>query len=405
MEKSNIQSTQVGETTPEGEVFATSFTGFMNSGEDDNVERYEEDDDYSETNIDENQEDTNTTKENEEDATGDNKDSKGYKDDQDGDEKNEEGDLEGDDEEEGDLDEMDAYSEAAIIAKSLQQEGSLPEDFNITEDMDWYSLKEGLKSTVMNQGVSVIEQRLEEMGEAKKYVEYLMQGGNINHLAASMGNVKYTQLDISDNAENKEENRENIIRAYYMEKDLPIEDINRLIEDLQDSGSDESRALTAKVYFREKEELQLAQEHQARQQREQQQAHYIREKTQKIESYISSGRVGDFELSNAEQVELHNAIFKPTEVVESIGPDGKKVRSKVTKIALLEHQLQNSPEKQVIFAKLLINGFNVGDIKQQGAYERDDQILNQLNSRSRQRKRKTPINKGGNLTSRQVGEY
>jgi hypothetical protein len=130
MEKSNIQSTQVGETTPEGEVFATSFTGFMNSGEDDNVERYEEDDDYSETNIDENQEDTNTTKENEEDATGDNKDSKGYKDDQDGDEKNEEGDLEGDDEEEGDLDEMDAYSEAAIIAKSLQQEGSLPEDFN-----------------------------------------------------------------------------------------------------------------------------------------------------------------------------------------------------------------------------------------------------------------------------------
>jgi len=404
MEKSNIQSTQVGETTPEGEVFATSFTGFMNSGEEDNVERYDEEDDYSETSTNENQENTNTTKEDGEDVKDNNTDSKDGKDGQDENEENEE-DVEEGDVEEGDVEEMDTYSEAAIIAKSLQQEGSLPEDFNITEDMDWYSLKEGLKSTVMDQGVSVIEQRLQEMGEAKKYVEYLMQGGNINHLAASMGNVKYTQLDISDNAENKEENRENIIRAYYMEKDLPIEDINRLIEDLQDSGSDESRALTAKAYFREREESQLAQEQHARQEREQQQAFYIREKTQKIESYISSGKVGDFELSNAEQVELHNAIFKPTEVVESIGPDGKKVRSKVTKIALLEHQLQNSPEKQVIFAKLLMNGFSVGDIKQQGAYERDDQILNQLNNRSRKRKRKTPINKGGNLTSRQVGEY
>ena len=394
MEKSNIQSTQVGETTPEGEVFATSFTGFMNSGEEDNVERYDEEDDYSETSTNENQEDTNTAKENEKDDEDNNTDSKGDKDDQD--------ENEGDDVEEDDVEEMDTYSEAAIIAKSLQQEGSLPEDFNIAEDMDWYSLKEGLKSTVMNQGVSVIEQRLQEMGEAKKYVEYLMQGGNINHLAASMGNVKYTQLDISDDAENREENRENIIRAYYMEKDLPIEDINRLIEDLQDSGSDESRALTAKAYFREREESQLAQEQHARQEREQQQALYIREKTQKIESYISSGRVGDFELSNAEQVELHNAIFKPTEVVESIGADGRKVRSKVTKIALLEHQLQNSPEKQVIFAKLLMNGFSVGDIKQQGAYERDDQILNQLNNRSRKRKRKTPVNNGGNLTSRQV---
>lgn len=396
MEKSNIQSTQVGETTPEGEVFATSFTGFMNSGEEDNVERYDEEDDYSETSTNENQEDTNAPEENEKDAADDNTDSKDDKDDQAENEENEE---------EGDVEEMDEYSEAAIIAKSLQQEGSLPEDFNIAEDMDWYSLKEGLKSTVMNQGISVIEQRLEEMGEAKKYVEYLMQGGNINHLAASMGNVKYTQLDISDNSENAEENRENIIRAYYMEKDLPIEDVNRLIEDLQDSGSDESRALTAKAYFREKEEAQLAQEQHARQEREQKQAYYIREKTQKIESYISSGRIGDFELSNAEQVELHNAIFKPTEVVETVGNDGKKVRSKVTKIALLEHQLQNDPEKQVIFAKLLIDGFSVGDIKRQGAYERDDQILNQLNSRSKKRKRKTPNNRGSNLTSRQVGEY
>ena len=62
-------------------------------------------------------------------------------------------------------------------------------------------------------------------------------------------------------------------------------------------------------------------------------------------------------------------------------------------------------KKQVIFAKLLIDGFSVGDIKRQGAYERDDQILNQLNSRSKKRKRKTPNNRGSNLTSRQVGEY
>ncbi len=393
MEKSNIQSTQVGEASADGaEVFTTSRGGFMNQ----DSESYEEEDDYKEEPLEPtiDLEEVKQASPEAEEEEEENEDEEGTEE--------EEGEEEGEDDEE-----LDKFSEAAIIAKSLQNDGDLPEDFEITEDMDWYSLKDGLKSTAIASGNAIVKEQLEGIGEAKKYVEYLLNGGNINTLASAIGNTKYSGLDIEGDGEDAELNREAVIRAYYVEKDLPSEDIENLVQDLKDSGKDVSRAEQAKKYFSEKEDGVLQAE---AQQRAQQQAQYqaqMKEKTDYIEDYISGGTVGDFKLSKKEQKELHQAIFVPTEIVEGVDAQGNKVRQKVTKITLLERELQSSPEKQVIFAKLLLNGFNIGDIKAAAASERDDQILNHLNGRSttrstRTKKRKT---KPSSIQSTQVGEY
>ena len=78
-----------------------------------------------------------------------------------------------------------------------------------------------------------------------------------------------------------------------------------------------------------------------------------------IKDIINSGKVVNYELSDAEKKQMEAALFKPTEIYEYTDQNGNKHKTKVTKWDLLQHKLSQSPEMQLAVFKFMMDGFQM----------------------------------------------
>ena len=66
--------------------------------------------------------------------------------------------------------------------------------------------------------------------------------------------------------------------------------------------------------------------------------------------------VSGVKISKTDQDKILTAMFTPSEVVEYTNDAGKKEKTRVTKLQVLQAELQNDPAKQVAYALWLLNG-------------------------------------------------
>ena len=91
-------------------------------------------------------------------------------------------------------------------------------------------------------------------------------------------------------------------------------------------------------------------------------------------------------------------MFSPTEIYEYTNPEtGKKEKTRITKLQLLQSQLQNDLEKQVAYALWLLNGSDFKFAKKEGREEEQDSLRKILNPSSSPKVNKSNKNKFNNF--------
>lgn len=289
------------------------------------------------------------------------------------------------------------YSEAALVVEALKKKR--PDIFNkdVKKGLKWDEFLDEVDDYIGESVKSATEYQIEMMGDAKEYVDFLLNGGDPKALQSALNNANFSKINI-DEASDKD--LEDLVRAMYKDLDLPDDEISDLLETAKITDKLQVKAKQAVERFKKKEQniLQAAKEEQIAIEEEQKVKR--QQVTKQINDYIDSGNVLGINLSVKEKDDLKNAFFKPTEIIEV--PDGKggvEMR-RFTKYQVLEAEFKNSLEKQIAFGKLLLDGFKFNNIKEQAVKERDKDILSVLNNRN-----KFNSNKSKNAYVSPVGEY
>lgn len=289
------------------------------------------------------------------------------------------------------------FSEAALITQALKKKR--PDIFSddVKKDLKWEDLIDNIDSYIANTLENGQEMILDNIGPAKDYVEFLLEGGDPKVIQDALQNTKYSQIDLE---EASEEEKESVVKAMYKDLNLPEEEASALVETLKLSGKLDKKAAESVQHFdkKEKDILKAAKEEERRNKE-------IAEKQRQelvsnMNNIIDKGEILGLDLSDSEKKELKEAFFNPTEIVEV--PDGKggTVMRRFTKYQVLESEFKNSLEMQIAFGKLLLNGFKLSDIKEQGKRERDRDIIDILD-----RRKSSTIKKSNNAYLTPAMEY
>jgi len=226
-----------------------------------------------------------------------------------------------------------------------------------------------------------------------KYIEYLIQGGNPQAVQEALSFNNLIELDTSE-----EENQRQILTALMEYKQVPNEDIEDIIDGILDKGKGEQRAIAAIEDFKKIENKILADykdhERQEKEKAIQQHNQYVNS----IKSIVNKGEIGGIKLKKQDQDSIVSAMFSPTEIYEYTNPEtGKKEKTRITKLQLLQSQLQNDLEKQVAYALWLLNGSDFKFAKKEGREEEQDSLRKILNPSSSPKVNKSNKNKFNNF--------
>ena len=262
------------------------------------------------------------------------------------------------------------------------EEEDIPEDLTPEQLSSLYrkSLEiktESLRSEIIKDVTASVEHHA-------KYVEYLVNGGSPEAVQEAIGFNKLIELSVYD-----EDNQRTLLTALMEYKQVPKEDIQDIVDGIIDKGKGEQRAAQAKEDFKKIEDS-ILENHKKEQDRQRDaQRRTIEEYTNSIKKVVATGEVSGVKISKTDQDKILTAMFTPSEVVEYTNDAGKKEKTRVTKLQVLQAELQNDPAKQVAYALWLLNGSDFSFAKKQGKEEEQNTLRDLLNSRNTSKTGKT----------------
>jgi len=288
------------------------------------------------------------------------------------------------------------YSEAALVGVQLAK--SRPDIFGeeIDKKMDWKQLISQLDGYVAKTLDSGREHILEQTAQYKDFIDFLMKGGDPAVLKDAINDGQYADLDLENATEDQ---LEESVRAMYMDLGLGKDETESLIETHKLSKKLNEKAQASTKHFDKKRKERLANETQQRRAQEQAHAEQVKQLTLSMNKIIDGGNILGMKLTDAEKEQLRSAYFEPTEIRQV--PDGKggTVTRRFTKYQVLEAEFKNDLEKQMAFGKLLLDGFKLDKIKEQGKEERDEDIMDLLNQRHGGNRSRQPARQNAYLFS------
>lgn len=283
------------------------------------------------------------------------------------------------------------YTDFAKIALLEAREGffNLPEK-EIPKDIDALGLKELYRKNI-EQEIELEKQRFyDQAGNAAEYLKILLDGGDPNDIQGMIKTDEILSIDIND-----VENQKLVIKSHLYDLGIPETDIEELVENTFDKGKGRERAEQAMAFYKNVHDQMYEQNRQALQQQEllaQQQRETI---TTNIKSVIDNGVIGGYEIDKHKQVELYDAIFKPTERVEYQDQYGRKQVVKLPKIELLANKIKTDIPTYVSYALWLLEGGNFNFAKSQASDKRDDDLRSLLQGKKTIGKSETNNNNTG----------
>ena len=311
-----------------------------------------------------------------------------------------------------DDDDDEDMTASAIIFKSLVEEGLEYKD-TINPKMTGRDLIESLKNTTKEEVRAELEAEYQKLGyneTFKRDLDFIRNGGSLDDLKTLIDNQKYSEMDINDDVD--QSNREIVVKAFYRDKGIPENKLDKMWEMAKENDETYEESLVAQAYFKERDEAMYAQQAQIALQEKEAEEKQVTEYVNSVKQILKTNKLGDIEISAYEAKAIEKALLEPTEVFDYVDENGKKKQTKITKVQLLEQQFRSNPEQQLLFVKLLLDGFKFDKITNKSIKRRDDQIVDKLNGRlsktigDKAIKENIKNNQTGTNTNRQmVGEY
>jgi hypothetical protein len=283
------------------------------------------------------------------------------------------------------------YSDVAVWFKNLQKKGEFPADIEIPKDATYDQIEEKHVEYLSSITEQIRDQYIEQLGEVGEYVNFILEGGDPSILNGVARVRQLAAIPIDETEDGfSENNREILVYNYLLMKGLPEEDAKELIDNYKDTSKLSTKSQEARHFFKE-QEISIIQNHKLEQQKEQERQQVLMEQSrQHTIGIINKGNIGGVQLTKQEQIELQKAMFDPTEIIQLEDEHGKTRRMRVTKIQALQYELQNDIEKQLLVAKLMLDGFKPESFKRQAKVDTDNEMLRILNSRTGNKQARQP---------------
>lgn len=265
-------------------------------------------------------------------------------------------------------------SAAYILAQSMIKEGTLPEDIELSPNMTASELKSKLIEVSKREALDDVRSEYEQKydPELLKTADYINKGIDPEDIKEVNIYKKLANVEVPDDYEQGLEVKEFVIKQMY--KDLGFSDtkIQKLVSGEIDEDEGESAFKEAIKHFKNKA---IALEKSIQDEAEERQAQMAKEQenvNEKLKTLIKSGEIYNTS-DEKSQKELEDFLFKQT---ETITQDGKKF--KVTGFYKKMMDYQTDLKSQLIFARLLKDGFDLKSVEQKGALKKVDEIDNLL---------------------------
>lgn len=341
-------------------------------------DNYEDDEDVDDTTLEDQDDNDQDTNDDEEDEDEDDKPSKKTK-------------KSSKDEEEDDDDPYKDYSDLALAVLAIKQEDPDLMSFDIKDikkDMTSADFVNTIKDSV-NKVVKEEKELLEQKYQgAAEYISFLIEGGSAEVVQKGLKLKQISDIELDDEIE--EEDLIHIVTEGLRQKGINDDDeIKDLIETFKNKGKLYDKAEDTINLFKKLEKDYIDNATKQRKAEIEEATRRSVETKKKIEDIINKGIVKGIPIKDKKN--LINAIYHPTETVEKVTQDGKKVLVKDTLYNIKYKEFNNDLEQQVAFAQLLVDGFDFTEIVKVAKKSANEDIIKILDNRT-DKKTKSRIN-------------
>lgn len=284
-----------------------------------------------------------------------------------------------DDEGSGESDEPlhEGRTVTSLLAEVYKQKGTLPDDFEIGDDMTADQLVEALEEAVTGRKSQEIEDNYRERGYDENLLEYskfIAQGGNPQALQAHVAYEQLSNIPLDD-----EDNQSYVVRAMMQDQGVDSDSIDELIESLSLSGKLEDKSEKAKAYFGKRKDAYFKQLQDTQAAEIEQQRQYVEQQTEQYRGLIRKGEIAGTKLAPQEIKKLERDFLEATEVVTITNPDGTKAKQRLTKFQKVMNEISSNPPKLLELAAFILGGLE--PIKQKIKQDTKNEVLDILNAK------------------------
>ena len=273
------------------------------------------------------------------------------------------------------------YSGAALLALQFQKEGALPKDVQIDKNLTGQDLKK-LYQESLKKDVSAIEEDLRNQVLSKgydeedlKYAKLLRQGTPQEDLSTVSIYRQMASIDTSD-MDAISGITPDYLTQYFKDSGVKDpKDIKKLVDSELDEDGGESKMNEAKTFYADLATKELGKLEKEALEREKLDKEQAEKQTGDIKATIAKGKIGPYELTDADKQDFEKYLFEATE--EMVGTDGKKHRVPAYYKDLAEYN--NNSEQQLLMALMLKRKFSFEDIMEKGKEEDTKDMLDYLN--------------------------
>lgn len=268
------------------------------------------------------------------------------------------------------------YNNLALIALSLKEEDPEFISFDIDKDLKPDVFISSLKSELEKVKENARKEEEAKYGDAARYLNLIVEGGKEEAEEA----IEYHKIAaIELTGSETEEQLEGVVKAWLYRKGTPEADIDDLVSIYKDKGVLQDRAQDSIEFHKEQEEIVF---NNWKINRDAQIAEYQKkqfEYQKAVKAQIEKGNVKGLAIRDKKRLE--DAIFKPTEIVETIDNSGRKVLQKVPLISLKMQELNNDLEQQLALQLLILDNFDFSSLVDTAKRKVNNNLINVLNDR------------------------
>lgn len=274
-------------------------------------------------------------------------------------------------------DNVDNIPEAVLVAKILQERR--PGMFEkIEDDLDWENVVNTVDNYITENLKAGQDYQLEQMNEAGRYVQFLLDGGRPETLQAALQFNDLIDLDI----EKAEDSALEQVILTDLGQRLNETDAKALLETIKVKGEIKDRAKASQENLKKREQQILAQEKQAIENERRQAEAYREQITRDLNKTIDQESIMGYKLNDNLRQELRDMIFKANTTMVVQDEQGNNREQKVTEFMKLRAEFDQSLEKQVAFALLLKNNFDLSKLIAEGEQKKTSSLMDELKRRS-----------------------
>lgn len=227
------------------------------------------------------------------------------------------------------------------IAHELKDKKELPEDLDISEDINGSEVYNAYRDSLEKSASAEIEQRvMQQLGNVYTdttltYAKLIAEGTDINLLQEANRIKLYSDLEL-DKTDDKE--KLSVISEYYKDRGFKEREIERVLSDIEIEEIDINEVATeAKEHFIEKYDAIIAEEQEANQARAEQVKQQETLLRQTINTIVDSGEVNGIPIPDRK--DFKRAIYTQDKIVTINNQDYQ-----VSDLDIFRYEMDNNPE-------------------------------------------------------------